>query len=78
MGTYDVKWHAYEQAMKNDPAWQKLSKTQKAEQFGRYAEGLQRAEIKAANKANGKEIAKVNLIAKENVHNINFINMYFV
>ena len=58
MGNYDVKWHAYEQAMKNDPAWQKLTKTQKAEQFGRYAQGLQQAEIKAANKANGREIAK--------------------
>ena len=58
MGNYDVKWHAYEQAMKNDTAWQKLSKEQKAEQFGRYAQGLQTEEIKVANKKNGKEIAK--------------------
>lgn len=57
MGTYDVKWHAYEQAMKADPAWQKLSKAEKAEQFGRYAQGLQHDQIKAANKARGQELS---------------------
>ena len=57
MGTYDVKWHAYEQAMKADPAWQKLSKAEKAEQFGRYAQGLQYDQIKAANKARGQELS---------------------
>ena len=57
MGTYDVRWHAYEQAMKADPAWQRLSSLEKAEQFGRYAQGLQYDEIKAANKLRGQELS---------------------
>ena len=35
MGTYDAGWHAYEQVMKKDPAWQKLSKEERRIQYGR-------------------------------------------
>lgn len=58
MGTYDVKFHAYEQAIKKDPAWAKMTKQQRAEQLGRYSVGLQRDAEKAAKKAAGKQLAK--------------------
>jgi len=57
MGTYDAGWHAYEQVMKKDPAWQKLSKEERRIQYGQYSLGLQHDEIKAANKLKGKKIA---------------------
>ena len=58
MGTYDVKFHAYEQAIKKDPAWAKMTKKQRSEQLGRYSLGLQFDADKAAKKAEGKAFAK--------------------
>ena len=63
MGTYDAKFHAYEQAIKKNPAWAKMTKQQRSEQLGRYSVGLQRDAEKAAKKAAGKEFARE--LAKE-------------
>ena len=59
MGNFDAKFGAYERAIKKDPAWQNMSKAERAEQMGRYADGLQQAEIKAARKAEGRAYARM-------------------
>lgn len=58
MGNYDVKWHAYEQGIKNQASWATLTPEQRAAQMGQYSVGLQQDEIKAAKKAKGKRYAK--------------------
>ena len=64
MGNFDVKFAAYERAIKQNPAWENMSKAERAEQMGRYAEGLQQAEIKATKKAEGRMYAR--MLAQEN------------
>ena len=57
MSEFDVKFAAYERAMQANNYFG-LKGEQISEQFGRYATGLQRDEIKAANKKEGRKFGK--------------------
>ena len=57
MGDFDLKYAAYERAMQQNNYFG-LTGEGRAEQFGRYAEGLQYDEKKAANKKAGREFAR--------------------
>ena len=57
MGTFDAKYGAYERAMQQNNYWG-LTGDARGEQLGRYSVGLQQDEIKAANRAAGRDFAK--------------------
>ncbi len=68
MGNYDVRFAAYEKAIKQNPAWANMTKAQREAQMGNYALGLQQADIKAAKKLEGKMFAK--MLAEEKAFQI--------